>query len=367
LTPPEMPSVLLLKGLADPAHPSMLRFGSELELALRACDGVSVRESVTLAPMRLGRIEPYAARYIRAPLSAASRRRVHGVFHITDQSLGHLAAITPAARTVISCHDLMLLRARENTAGFRARSWSVARFAWSTGFLRRVACVVCTTESIKSEIVRLRDVAPERIRVVPHGVSSRFRPLDAAHRERVRQQLGLPGPGVLHVTSGQPYKNVEATLRVISRVRAAGVNATLLRVGRPLSRGQRRLADELRLGSAVRELGALPDERLVEMYGAADTLLFPSHAEGFGWPVLEAMACATPVVTSEDPALVEVAGPAGLRAAADDVAGLATSVLSVLDDRELADRLRVLGRERALGYSWRRAAQGYAAVYRMVA
>jgi glycosyltransferase involved in cell wall biosynthesis len=362
-----MPSVLLLRGLEGPAHPSMLRFGTELELALRASGGVSVQESVTLAPMRLGRIEPYVARYIRAPVSAARRRRVQGVFHITDQSLGHLAAVTPAARTVISCHDLILLRARENTAGFRARSWSIARFAWSTGFLRRVARVVCATESIKSEVVRLQGVAPERICVVPHGVNDRFRPLDAATRERVRERLGLPGPAVLHVTSGQPYKNVEATLRVMSRVRAAGVNATLLRVGRPLGREQRKLADELGLGAAVRELGVIPDERLVEVYGAADTLLFPSHAEGFGWPVLEAMACAVPVVTSEDPALVEVAGSAGLRANADDVAGLAAAVLSVLDDRELSSRLRALGRERALGYSWERAAQGYATVYRAVA
>ena len=80
----------------------MRRFGTELELALTASGAVSVAESVTLAPMRLGPVEPYAARYIRAPLSAARRRHVQGVFHITDHSLGHLAAITPAARTVIS-------------------------------------------------------------------------------------------------------------------------------------------------------------------------------------------------------------------------------------------------------------------------
>jgi glycosyltransferase involved in cell wall biosynthesis len=344
----------------------MLRFGTELERALRDFADVSLRESARLAPMRLGRLEPYAARYVRAPLSAARRRRDEVVFHITDHSLGHLASVTPAARTVISCHDLMLLRGRENTAGFTARPWSIARFAWSTGFLKRVARVVCPSEATKSDVMRLRGVSPERICVVPNGINARFRPLEAASRERVRQRLGLRGPAVLHVSSGQLYKNVEATLRVISRVRAAGVDAKLLRVGRPLSRGQRSLADELRLGDAVRELGKLPDERLVEAYGAADALLFPSHAEGFGWPVLEAMACDTPVVTSEDRALVEVAGSAGLRAEADDVAGLAAAVLSVLDDRELASRLRALGRERASAYSWQRTARDYAAVYRAI-
>jgi glycosyltransferase involved in cell wall biosynthesis len=134
-------------------------------------------------------------------------------------------------------------------------------------------------------------------------------------------------------------------------------------VGAPLTRSQRKLCRELRLDRAIVDLGALPDARLIEIYGAADVLLFPSQAEGFGWPALEAMACGTPVVTSQDPALAEVVGDAGLRADARDVAGLAAAVTSLIGDPALAGRLRELGRERAGRYSWARTAIGYQAVY----
>ena len=113
----------------------------------------------------------------------------------------------------------------------------------------------------------------------------------------------------------------------------------------------------------VRELGVVPEAGLIEIYTAADVFLFPSHAEGFGWPPLEAMACGTPVVTSEDPALVEVVGDAGLRTDARDVAGLAAAVSSLITDPDLAGRLRSRGRDRASEYSWARAGKGYAAVY----
>jgi glycosyltransferase involved in cell wall biosynthesis len=297
----------------------------------------------------------------------ARRRSEPAVFHLLDHSDGHLAAITPSARTVITCHDLILLRAREGQVGFRPRARSIARFAWSTSFLRRVARVVCGSEATKADVVRLRGVAPERVAVVPWGVGERFVPLGLAVRERVRSQLGLNGPAVLHVDSGQRYKNPAATLRVLARLRGTGLEATLVRVGPPLAAAERALAEHLRIAGAVKSLGRVSDERLIEVYTAADVLLFPSHAEGFGWPVLEAMACGTPVVTSRAPALEEIAGDAGLRADADDVDGLAAAVSTVLGDPGLAERLRRRGRERAARHRWSRTADGYADVYASVA
>jgi glycosyltransferase involved in cell wall biosynthesis len=355
--------VVLVRGLEDRTRPSMRRFGVELEGALMACTSVRLEPSMALRPIGVGRLDPYLARYARSPVALARRRRTHTVFHLTDHSDGHLAAITPPARTVVSCHDLMVLRAREGTAGFRSRPWTTARFAWSTSFLGRVARVVCGSEATKADVVRLRGVAPDRISVVPYGVSDRFQPLGAATRERVRSELGIPGPAILHVDSGQPYKNVAGTLRVLGALRSAGLEATLVRVGAWLTNAERALCGELHLDGAVRELGMVPDSRLVELYTAADVMLFPSHAEGFGWPVLEAMACGTPVVTSEAAALAEIVGEAGLRADAEDVSGLTDAVASLIADPQLARRQRALGRQRAAGFSWTRAAAGYAAVY----
>src|SRR4051794_9915042 len=262
------PAVVLVTGRGR--GPSMGRFADELERELTA-QGVPVT--------RTRRVRSRAA-----------------VVHILDHSDAHLAALTAPARTVITCHDLMLLRAREGTAGFSPRGRPLARFAAATMLLRRAARVVCPSAQTRADVVRLRRVPPSRAVVIPNGVSERFRPLGAAERKRARAELGLTGAALLHVDSGQPYKNVEATLRVLARLRDEGRALTLLRVGAGLARDAQALARSLGCADAVRDLGWLDDEQLVGIYSVADVLLFPSHAEGFGWPALEAMACGTSVV-----------------------------------------------------------------------
>jgi glycosyltransferase involved in cell wall biosynthesis len=134
----------------------------------------------------------------------------------------------------------------------------------------------------------------------------------------------------------------------------------------PLDADQVKLARELRVEPAVVELGSVTDDRLVELYNASDVLLFPSHLEGFGLPVLEAMACGTPVVASNAPSLLEVAGNAALVAAPTDVRSLSEAVASVISSRPLALELRKRGRVRAAEFAWHRTAREYAAVYESV-
>lgn len=110
--------------------------------------------------------------------------------------------------------------------------------------------------------------------------------------------------------------------------------------------------------------GFVADERLVELYAGAACFLFPSLGEGFGLPLLEAMACGAPVVMSDRPALGEVAGEAVLQAPAMDVEALAAHVIAVLEDRELAVRLRAEGLARAGAYTWEAAAAATERVYR---
>ncbi len=328
-------SILLVRGRKEGI--SMRRFASELQQGLLA-EGLPVAVS-------------------RRP-----RREVE-VTHVLDHSHAHLAALAPLDRTLVTCHDLILLRAREGTGGFVPRRPALARFAAVTLLLGRVGRVVCPTEQTRTDVIRLRGVSPARVIVVPNGVGERFRPLGEATRELVRARLGLAGPVLLHVDSGQPYKNVEGTLRVLAHLRAQGRPVTLVRVGARLTPEARALARFLSCDDAVLERGALDDAGLVEIYNAADVMLFPSYAEGFGWPALEAMACGTPVVTSEDPALREVVGDAGLHAEARDIDGLASEVGRLLDEDTLTDRLRRRGRERAAVFTPRRTAAGYAAVY----
>jgi glycosyltransferase involved in cell wall biosynthesis len=290
------------------------------------------------------------------------------VYHIADHGYGDLAAVLPPERTVISCHDLTLLCAAEGTAGFRPGRVSLARFRWSTSYLRRAAHVVCPTEATKRDIVRLRGVAPERITVAPYGVDSRFRAFEPDLRARLKAALpGAPAHALLHVSTGDPYKNVEGTLRAVARVRANGRDVRLYRAGRPLSPSQQLLAASLRVEHAVLDLGFVPDERLVDLYNGCDVLLFPSFYEGYGWPPLEAMACGTPVVAADCAALAETLGEAAILAPAEDAAALTAGVERVLDEPLLAHALRIRGRARAARYTWPRTIDAFARVYASVA
>ena len=358
--------VLLLREVGAGEPGSMSRFGATLEAGLRSSSRVTLRPApVQLAPLDLPRGEPYVTRYGRFPAVVLARRRRRGVVHLTDHSHAHLCAVAGAGRTVVTCHDLMLLWSREGRTGdFHGPRRATMRFDFSTAFLRRAARVVCTTEFVRSDLIAMKGVDPARTEVVPMGVGDGFRPLAPADRERLRADLGLHGPVVLQVSSGAPYKNDAAVLRTAAGL---GDDVTLLRAGPPLAPEHEALARTLGLGRRLIRAGVHTDVRLAELYGVADVLLFPSHAEGFGWPPVEAMACGTPVVSSDLPALREVADGAALHAGPDDVAGLTAAVSAVLGDPARAAEMRDRGVRRARAFTWARTVSGYERVYESVA
>jgi len=357
--------VLLLREVGAGEPGSMTRFGATLEHGLRASGRVALRPApIQLEPLQLPRLEPYLTRYGRLPAAVLARRRRRGVVHLTDHSHAHLCALAGARRTVVTCHDLMLLWSRDGRTGdFHGPRRATLRFDLTTAFLRRAARVVCTTEFVRSEVVAMKGVDPARTEVVPLGVDEAFRPLPAGDRERLRAELGLRGPVVLQVSSGQPYKNDTGVLRTAARL---GEGVTLLRAGPPLSPEHEALARTLGLEGRLVEAGRHSDRRLAELYGVADVLLFPSHAEGFGWPPVEAMACGIPVVASDLSVLREVAGGAALHAGADDVAGLTEAVAAVLGDPARAAELRDRGLRRAEEFTWERTVAGYERIYESV-
>jgi glycosyltransferase involved in cell wall biosynthesis len=188
--------------------------------------------------------------------------------------------------------------------------------------------------------------------------------MPADQRDGARRRLGVRARFVLlHVNSGGFYKNVPATLQTVATLRASGTDVALVRVGVPLGRDMRRLAARKGIAAHVKELGRPSDAELCSIYGAVDALIFPSLHEGFGLPVLEAMACGTPVVASDISALDELLGGAGLMAPPHDAHALAAAVDQVLSSQGVAERLRTAGLVRAQSFTWERVVEDYRRLY----
>ncbi|NNF53291.1 MAG: glycosyltransferase family 4 protein [Acidimicrobiales bacterium] len=258
------------------------------------------------------------------------------------------ASSVPMVSTV---HDLEFLDHPEwNSA--RGRTFFPRAFAAT---MKRSQIIVTPSQHVADRCVRA-GIPADRLRVVPWGVSK-----SRVHRrevDEVRANYDLPDRFVLWVGTLEPRKNLAGLVQAM-----ATVDAPLVVVGPDgwASDG----TDILRpLGDRCHRLGRVSDRDLHLLYAAASVFAFPSHAEGFGLPVLEAMAQGTPVVTSSGTATAEAAGGAALLVNPADPEAIAAALNEVLQKTSLAEELRVKGLARASEMSWDRTAVGYLEAFR---
>ena len=261
------------------------------------------------------------------PIGLGRRGRSLDVLHCTTFR-GPTGAGVP---TVLTVHDLAVLRAPEAFPRWH-------RLYGSAGLrrvLRAAAAIVAVSEFSRDETVELAGVPADRIRVVPHGVDPVFAP-DGPRED---------GDYVLAVGTLEPRKNLA---RVVAAAREAGVELRV--VG---ARGW---------GGVEVEgwVGEIPDPELAALYRGARCIVYPSLYEGFGLPVLEAMACGTPVVTSVATAMEEVAGGAAVLVDPLDTDAIADGIRAALDRR---DELATAGLARAGEFTWERAADSIVALW----
>ncbi len=233
--------------------------------------------------------------------------------------------------------------------------------------------VVVASSYARDRVVERTAVDPNRVAIVPLGVSDAMRPVDPISRRRALQRYGIPdAPYILTLAARQPRKNLALAIRAFERLveRGAARNVNLVLAG---PRGwdtdetDAELRKRSRLRSRMIETGFVADSDLPALYSGAELLAFPSRAEGFGLPVLEAMRCDTPVVAAAATSLPEVAGDAALFVDPDDVDALANAFDQLLHDDMVRKLYRERGRRRSLQFTWQRCARETAATYRRAA
>ncbi|HEX8976169.1 MAG TPA: glycosyltransferase family 1 protein [Solirubrobacteraceae bacterium] len=270
----------------------------------------------------------------------AARRRAAVVF--SPANLAPLAW----PRNVLVVHDAAVLRERRAySSGYRAWHRLVGLTA-----ARRALHVITVSEFSRRELIALAGLAPERLTVVPGGVSPAFAPQPEAEITRVRTRHGLNDrPYVLTLATEDRRKNLASLGQCALALRERGIE--LVRAGdvRPYFAGDPS-------ARAIRSLGYVADRDLPALYAGAQAFVLPSRYEGFGLTCLEAMATGTPVVAAQRAALPETCGDAALLVDPDDQAAVARAVTAVATEDALRRRLIEAGRRRAARFTWDRAA-----------
>jgi glycosyltransferase involved in cell wall biosynthesis len=284
------------------------------------------------------------------------------VCHFTN----NVSSIWTPCPAVVTIHDMSLWLFPE----YHRRRGLVATRPFIPLAARRAAAIITVSESAKRDIVRILGVPERRVHVIYEAPAPVFRLLPPGPElELVRKELELPPRFMLYVGTIEPRKNLVRLIEAFAQLRQGGeCSYSLILVGQ---RGWKdeavfKAVERLDLADAVRFLGYAPIETLVALYNLADALVFPSMYEGFGLPVVEAMVCGTPVITSASGSLAEVVGDAAEFVEPTDVGSIAAGIQRTMADSNRRAELRAKGLDRVTRFSWTEVAvqtrQLYAAV-----
>jgi len=281
------------------------------------------------------------------------------VFHSPDYLLPPLRG----GKKLVTIHDLSFLRYPEGAEP------SLRRYLNSAvpRSVERADLILADSESTRQDIVELLAVPMHKVEVLYPGVDGAFQRVeDPGKLSQVRERYALDSPFLLTVGTIEPLKNLVALLEAYAELKRGNRIEHRLVIAGGLGWRYEAIfsrVSELSLDESVSFLDYVPEEHLPALYSLADVLVFPSLYEGFGLPPLEAMACGTPVVTSDSSSLPEVVGDAGLMVLADDRDALAEAIRVVLEDSVLRQRLVKRGLSRAAQFTWQATGERLLSIY----
>lgn len=234
---------------------------------------------------------------------------------------------------------------------------------------RNSDALIAVSESTRQDSIRLLGVSPQKIFTVPLGVTEDFRSTsDTILLTDVSQRYELPEKFILYVGLVEPRKNLPFLLQTYRHLIDKGIPHDLVIVGRFgwMYQDVFTQVEELKLRDRVHFTGYVSHQDLPIVYNLASLFVYPTRYEGFGLPVLEAMACGTPIVSSAVSSLPEIVGDAGILVPPGDQAALSRAMLDVLSNRTLQKQLTTKGRHQAAQFTWERTAQKTLKVYQHV-
>ncbi len=315
----------------------------DLSLFYNAHSGHQPPASLAAAPTKTVAMGQYRWR-MSALASQMTRRPMRGIdwppsdsdanaalpiYHATEHLLPNLAC-----PTVMTVHDLIFERYPQHHT---LRNRAFLKLAMPA-FVRAADAIIAVSRHTRSDLIELYDCPPSKIHVIYEGIDADFRPASTPDVDQVRATYGLQRPYLFMMGTLEPRKNHATALHALARLKAAGYPHQLVLAGGSgwLFEPVTELVEKLGLSDDVVFTGYVPQAHVPALYTGADCVMMPSLYEGFGFPVLEAMACGTPVVCSDASSLPEVAGDAALLVAPTDDEALAANVQRILDDPALA-------------------------------
>jgi glycosyltransferase involved in cell wall biosynthesis len=268
------------------------------------------------------------------------------LYHATDFVL---PPVMPQTRTIVTIHDLSFVREPAITMPGMSRYLNT----WVPHSVNRADHVIAVSEATRQDLIELYHTPPDKISVLHHGVGSTFKPItDAARLNAVRNKYSLDdAPFVLSVGTIQPRKNYRRLIQAFAHIDPP----VKLVIGGGKGWQVEEVLDEVaRLGltNRIHFPGYIADEDLPALYSAAILFIYPSLYEGFGLPALEAMACGTPVIASNQSSLPEVVGNAGLLVDPRDVEAIAAAMGQLLEDDNRRREISALGLQQAARFTW---------------
>ena len=316
----------------------------------------------------LNGLNKYYQRYWNYPQYVKNKKQDVDIFHVIDHSDGHLAywLKDTGKPVVVTCHDLVNFVQPENARSqARIANVSMAVWKWAVKGLCKADHIISVSNHTAKDVKKILDIKPERITIVPNAVEPRFHQLSPAEIAAFRQQHQISPEKIclLNVGSNQPRKNVITVLKVLKALKAKGLPIHLFRTGPDFSEEFKTFIQSHNLSDCITDFGRPDNTTLTKIYNAADILVSPSLYEGFGMTLLEAMACGTPVITSNVTSLPEVAGDAGIVVNPTDVEAIVEAVCRLQNDEEHRKFLIDKGLKRVKLFTWENTAEQVAQGY----